>query len=662
MKLLSKTVQDVLWLSVICALSVFLTLFLASGNLLDTGYQDWIVQAFRIKTLDLYGFTPWIHNWSSGISLWQSYQFVPHLLTLYISKIFDFSFTQGMVVTTIAFFVLTRTSIYIMLRLLKFSPIAAFISTIISFSIGQYWMGVSDYSLMFGFAFFPLFLYLWIQYFQGKLSFIFPFLSGLAFYIHPLLGINIFLLWMIGNLISSKYLFSKKLLSEVGVFLIASSLFWLPILLNQGYTYANPYLSTSDFLLLPLKNYPNLGLNLPLVALLVFSFINSFVSRVNKWYMPLFIYCFVILIVSLLGVNSQLPHVFAQFQLTRGLPFAGIAIVFLGATLIKTILSKEYFSLKLITAALTTYAFVLGVESSTFQSPIIAKQHTPTISQLEKVISHDQLTEGKIWTSQLGDASYFGDSKLRFTQSYMEHLDSNFLGQRLGQFLTYGNQREVLTKSTVQKINHYLFLTGTKYIVLPNATTLSNSYIKESTGRIAKTFIIRDEKNEYVVIEMNWPIINAAIANNEMIAQKALTIDIDLLNTNSQISADSAISSYYSAISALDEDSVLKTTYPKPNQINITVPSEKSTRFIYISESYDPYWVAYINGKSLPIKSYGPNFMLVELESNTDSGTLILLRPWPNYIYLAVFLIISISIAIIVLKTSERFKKERRFL
>src|SRR5258708_29926720 len=111
---------DFIFASVLTTISLSLVFFYFRAEYLSAGYPDWMVHAFRIKSLSDFGFLSWTHVWANGISLWKAYQFIPHYLTLGIVQLFHVPIPRAMVIITIILFVLLRFFIYFSLRLLKF--------------------------------------------------------------------------------------------------------------------------------------------------------------------------------------------------------------------------------------------------------------------------------------------------------------------------------------------------------------------------------------------------------------------------------------------------------------------------------------------------------------------------------------------------------------
>src|SRR3990170_6732822 len=95
---LAHFLQDFFFILLLISISGALLFFYFDALYLDPGYQDWVVQAFRVKVLEEYGLTSWVHTWSNGISIWRSYQFIPHYITLGVAYVFNLEIPRAMVV------------------------------------------------------------------------------------------------------------------------------------------------------------------------------------------------------------------------------------------------------------------------------------------------------------------------------------------------------------------------------------------------------------------------------------------------------------------------------------------------------------------------------------------------------------------------------------
>ncbi|MBA3723685.1 MAG: hypothetical protein H0W89_02190 [Candidatus Levybacteria bacterium] len=656
--IIKKYLLDIFLVAVLIIISFSISAFLLQGEILSPGYEDWMAHAFRIQILDQYGYTSWIHNWSNGISIWNSYQFVPHIITLFVVKAFGLSITTAMIYLTVAQFVLLRVFIYIIMRLLNFGTFTAFVISLLSLSIAQFWQGVNEYSLMFAFTFSPLFIYLWILYYNNKISLFFVYSIGLSFYIHPILGLSLIALWLLGNILSNKTVLSKSILIEFLIILATSSLFWLPLLQVSNYTFPHSYYSTREFLALALQTYEFYGLNLTILLLFATTILVLFKNTANlSWGKVLYIFASLYLLLVIVGVQFELPHFISQTQFPRGVFFIGISMLFVIASLIEYIVKSKILIVKLVLILFLTIAFVDNLWYATIYSPTPQYQVNDPIKSVYEHNIPEPFTEGKVWSPYIGSSSYYADSDVSSPYSYMAHLEPNSVAQRLTQHLLYTNQEQNLTLSSTETINNYLKLTGTKYILLNNDNLLGKSFIENNKENIKQVKLIEGKYEDFNYIKMNWEITNAFLVNENSLKLPHFPKEVDILSNKDQKQLDELVNTYMSEFKQSGKP--VNVIYPSNDQVNVAIPSGNTLPYLFVNESYDPQWRAYINDKEVSVSSFGPNFMLVDVR-DTNGGTLVLKHTWPISHYVSLFLIFFTGASLLIYRLVEKVGRKEK--
>lgn len=161
---ISSIIKDFGSVLLLCVFSYFLTSYFHTTDYLTTGYPDFSVHAFRIEYLKQFGLTSWTHIWSNGANIFQSYQIIPHLMTLGLSIAAHIETTRAMVLMIIGMTIVLPIIIYSIERMLGLSTIASFGGGLSVLALSQYWGSISDYSIVFGFFFFPFMVGLSILY------------------------------------------------------------------------------------------------------------------------------------------------------------------------------------------------------------------------------------------------------------------------------------------------------------------------------------------------------------------------------------------------------------------------------------------------------------------------------------------------------------------
>lgn len=659
-----RTVLDITFLVILSSISLLLISFYFQANMLDTGYADWLVHAFRIKSLQTYGLVSWTHEWDNGMNIWRSYQFIPHFLTLGLVELFHVSVTRAMILIIIIQFVLLRVFIYIVLRLLHIAPFASFVCALLSFDIAQYWGGVSDFSLLFGFTFFPLMLFFWVKYYEGKLSYFFPYIAGILFYIHPLLGFTTIALWVIALLFSERKIVSLSSFFQFLIILISSSLFWFPIVSKSSYTYTASFFSTSTFLHEILAPYSYYGLSLFLLLCLGMCSLHVFmpISKKLGWTKVLFVFSCIYFLLVILGLSINLPAFVDQFQFTRGVTFIGIGIIFVVAPIIEKLFTYKPLVIKGVLLFLLGLVLVEGIWFTSIYSPQPVKdlpEVTSTYTQKHAI----SFAETSVWSSTIDTSSYYAPLTTKFPYSYMNHLESNQLSPRLESLILSQHSLDTVPNVSIDRLGYYFKLSGTKYLFFDETSPYMNSLLNYATEPYKNLGQIDTPDALYHGFEVPWQVRNAAIISDKYKSDlRHFPFALDLSNVNDQISLDSYVKKYTNIVYAADNTPLI-VTYPGPETLQVAIPKDRKSNTVYIGESFDSGWKAYINNQPVSLASSGPNFIIAKLPNLQESGILVLKHSWPVSFYISVFFIMIIPIEIIILRgISFFFKKEEKKL
>lgn len=650
---------DLFFATLLILISLALIFFYFNANYLDTGYADWIVQAFRVKLLDQYGLNSWTHTWSNGISIWRSYQFVPHYLTIGFSHLFNIEIARAMVLLTIVQFVALRLIMYVVLRLLKFSPITAFICAILSFAIGQYWNGVSEYSLLFAFTFFPIIIYLWTLYYHGKIQYVYPYIAGLCFYIHPMLGFSAFGLWAFSVLFSERKIISWAVFFQLLIILSTSSLFWFPVVSKMSYFYANPVFSTKYFLDLAIAKYSFFGLSLFIFIALFLSLLWIFKPIPEKWGWTKVLLFFSIsyLTIIIIGVSFNLPGAIYQFQYSRGTTLIGIAILFSFALVVEHITHIKSMVIKGVCIFVLCLSLIEGIWFTSIYSPQPLQKGDDVVSKAVQQHKIDP-NAGRILTPTIDWSSYLGPLNARYPYSYMEHMDSNQIPQRLSQMVFYHPFFEEAPEATIKRLSLYYKITGTKYLLFEDNSPFAISYRKK--GEYTDLGKIEASKGIYQGFEVPWEIRNAVlIAKKDEQGMTHFPFNLKFSNINDQIELDSHVEKFVDVLYR-PTNIPLTVTYPTSDSLQIAVPKNRSSNLVYVNESHDVGWKAYLNGREQKITPTGPNYMLISIDNLQDGGTLILKHTWPLYFFVGIFLILLVPIEIAIVMLYKCIRKQKK--
>ncbi len=186
---LLSLLADIVLLGVICFVGYFLIGYYLKFEFLSTGYQDWIYQAFRVKSIQLHGITPWDNIWANGINYWRIYQYFPHLVASFVSSILHVSAAKAIMETTAILFIAMRVVLYALLRGFKINKVIVFLSLLLSYNIPQEWIAIKEFTIFFAAIYIPIYSAFYIKRHDSVSTlYILSALTGFVWNVHPVLG------------------------------------------------------------------------------------------------------------------------------------------------------------------------------------------------------------------------------------------------------------------------------------------------------------------------------------------------------------------------------------------------------------------------------------------------------------------------------------------
>lgn len=654
---------DLLFFGILVIFSLFLISFYFGASTLDTHYPDWMVHAFRIKELKEHGLASWTHTWANGISLWRSYQFIPHYLTVLLVNSLHVSITRAMVIMTILCFIFLRISIYVVLRLLHFPPITAFVCSLLSFDIAQYWSGVSDYSLMVGFTFMPIIIFLWVKYFQGKLQNLYPYIAGIAFYIHPLLGMSGIILWIIGVIFSERRIMSWSILAQFLIFMIASSLFWFPLIFKTSYSYTNPVFGEKFWITNIVSPYKYYGLSIFIIIAIGMCSLRVFmpIEKTYRWTKVLYVYVLGYFILTVITLSIQLPGFIAGLQYVRGITLFGIAALFVFASVVEKLRLIRSTAIKGICLFFLSLVMVEGMWFASDSSPAGARDFLEPVTAYQQKFKDRDLSDGRIWSSEIGESSFYAPFDIRLPYSYMGHLEQNQVAPRLSSLVLYQPYVDKVPLSNINRINDYFKLAGVKYIFFNESSPFTTSILNTNKQIYKDLGMIKSDKKIYHAFQTPWQTLDAVAIDPRYEKDiAAFPQAIQLSEINDQITLDEKVKKLTTVLSK-PENIPLRIEYPKNDTLQIVIPRDVHANSIYVNETYDTGWHGYFDKERIALSPAGPNFMQLKIPQMHKEGTIILTHQWPVSFYISLFLICLLPIELFIVALLGRFQTRKSF-
>lgn len=563
--------------------------YLAGGNYWDTGYQDWIYNAFRTKSLLLHGLTSWDHIWSQGLSYWRAYQPLPSYITGGLSLLLNEPINRTMVIAGTACFVLMRLFIYIGARSNRFHPVTAFLLACISFTFIGYWNELKDSNIIYAVTVTPLCILLWQRSLESvRARYLFAILTGFSVYLHPLLAICLGGLWLISLL----WLNGRFSWWQIGIeflMMAAAASFYAYGLIFQEPAFVSAYQLQHSFIVIVGQQGSQLSTVYYLllgVTWLLFLLRNHLFSRNTT---ILLVFNTLLLAAIHLNMTTTSLDFLNKFQIVRCsfFPAFGLLFVFGEWIDISVQAARKQPLLFTLPIALICYCIVWGMYyASAFGPNPIARMADPVSEFFART---DVPQKGSIYISDSLISSY-NMPESRFVIGYNEHLLPNILGVRFRELILLPPAATANPK-TLETANDYVKTIGIGYLFLPDDSPYVELFTKQS-----QTYHILGHQNAdgqtYTVLTPPWqPRLAAGLTTDAANQLTACGNSFDLApkEDGSYAALDACVHQTADVIYGSDAVA-LSVTYPTPDSLVVQGINNQKFPYTYIAESYSKGW------------------------------------------------------------------------
>lgn len=628
-------VAELLSLAAIIAVGWFLIGYYTKFEFLQTGYQDWIYNAFRIRDVSQFGIASWDHIWGNGINHWRAFQYVSYVVVFAVVKMTGLSITHAMMWVSAVVFIAIRVLLYLILRRLGINRLVSILSTVVSYAVAQQWVALNDF-LFIGFFIIPIYVWFWIYVVKDKETrgiYILAALTGASWSIHPVVGYSLsglFGLFIIANNIKRD---SKKLILSIAVFFISSAPFSIPYLFS-GYSVSNPSFITPQFMKMLLASDNYLGLSLPYSIFIGLCWIIFLIKseQIPRWAKLLLFYSTTYLIFIYFGLLGYYPEFINKFQFSRAIPIISILLVlcfgaFFHALFISSKSRITSFVLVAIIAVLITHS--ISIASAYSGQPVLFIQNP-----VENFFSNKGIPKGNVYFKNVPEASYFSKSGIRFVTSYNQHLLLNPYPMRFDMLMKTDIAYTGATDHQIDLINDYATVLGVEYIFIPKLSPLVAGLTvdRESSKAIfEKVDEVNVPSDTYAVLHSKQPIVNAYVFESDQ-AGELLHFDAlskPTLKATSYIPWDQEIQRTAEHIRNGDFAPV-ELSFGWPNRLVMdgSVLSSYHNPEILVNQSYDAGWHA-TNAEGVRIEPTNLRFMHLSFSMGARPHQINLENTWP---------------------------------
>lgn len=644
----------------VLVLSVFLFgLFLIGTFLwyeyLHIGYQDWLFQAFQIKSLNQYGLTSWDHIWANGMNHWRLYQYLPHVLANAISNTFSVSLTKAMIIETVGIFTGNLVVSYIFMRVLHIKRIPILLSIATFLSIPQIWGPVKEFSIHFPMTLISVFIFFWARDIsKNRHSFIVPALAGIAWIFHPTFAYVTAGLWLFSY---SPQLSKQNLInffSRLIIYLIISSIFWAPYI-AKGYYFGSPFLSSSQFYRqnLPASYYGFGDMAFWIFALSWFVILLS-PTKIPKWSKLLYVFITVYLVAIHLGQNNLLPKFILELQFARAVPLLGVMLMFASATVFSIVWPKNSRFLKTLGVIVLAFFITSAIGSSSQYAPQATNKIESPVAQYFKT---NPKPTGSIYTGDVSTTSYFLPDGIRFVNSYFEQMLPHPHALRFGLLLRNDLAYTGISQKQATLLTSYSRVMGVEYLFLPKLSPSISQLIATDSGKQYFTKVYEPEKQDFVVLQNTAPIHNAYAVSDS----KDLSFDLikkPTLHADSWQEWDQRMLRLDTVLTS-EAFAPLPLSFINNDQLEVDLTKRtSSSKQILITQSFDSNWKV-VEPQGAQIKPTSERFIFVTLPEGTHNK-LVLKNEWPAWHWPLQYTMIGATISVVGIESTVRLARKQR--
>ncbi|MCI0856162.1 MAG: hypothetical protein J4N98_05700 [Chloroflexi bacterium] len=605
--------------------------FLTTGEYLPLFWGDWIHHAYRTRFIQEHGLATWDHNWSGGISLFQTYQFIPHVITAIASSTFEASIGRTMLLLEGVLLIWVRVSGYVVARAMRLPVAAAAFAGVVTFGINNYAAEVLSYASLWGLALVPVLFFFIYRYAERPAIYPIAVATGFGIYVHPhlaLIGVVLlFAAFLIRPLTKER---AMRFVIQGALVSLASAFFWVPALLSARPPMQDPTSADPVFMRGILAGGVGLFSDIvwvliPLIAASLAIFWKTVRSESFK-YVALFAALILFLIgVSYAGVGPERLRLMQGVRLTSVLP---LAIGMLGALAIAAAMGYEAPMRRwrpTVSVIGLGIAAVLFVPLSMFAEnhPYRPAYFGPDPVQEWLAENQDEIN-GRVWLGDLPTALYTYRNFDEF-QAVMSHFpagDWSLLARPIQEGVIVG-------APPLDTAETYLKAMAASHLFVEDGGAFSRMVEADNVRSESYRVIQRFPEARALVYQMPWEPVQAFLSDAaslpeiEVAAERYKTLE-ERGRRDEQVAAYAELA-YSPNVTAVD------VAYPSPTRMTVDLAGLTVGRYLIVAENWDRAWKAETaEGRGLSLERYGPNYIRVDVSKLEGNVTVELQHEMSN--------------------------------
>ncbi|MCH7580211.1 MAG: hypothetical protein IIB22_08205 [Chloroflexi bacterium] len=631
-RITQRIVPDFVILSSLTAAAIFIDWdFLTTGDYLPLFWGDWVQHAYRTRFIQEHGLATWDHNWSGGISLFQTYQFVPHVITAIVSSTFEASIGRTMLLLEGVLLIWLRVSGYVVARAMRLPVAAAAFAGVITFGINNYAGEVLSYAALWGLALVPVLFFLIYRYAERPAIYPIAVATGIGMYVHPhlaLVGTVLLLAAFVMRPLTKER--TMRFTLQAALVVLASAFFWVPALLSARPPMQDPASADPAFIRGILAGGVDLfsGLVWVLIPIIAASFAIFWKTlRLEPFkYVAIFAALVLFLIgVSYAGVGPERVRLMQSVRLISVLP---LAIGLMGALAMDAATRHEG---PIRRWQPTASLFGLGAALVLFVPLFMFAENHPYRpanfgrDPIQEWFSENQdEINGRVWLGDLPTALYTYRNFDEF-QAVMSHHpagDWSLLARPIQEGVIIGEPPLGTTEM-------YLKAMATTHLVVESGGAFSRLVEADAVRSESYRVVQRFPESGTLVYQMPWDPMYAFLTEAaglpeiEVAAERYKTPD-ERRRRDEQVATYAELA-YSTAVTSVEVE------YPSPTTMRASLGGLSRDQYLVIAENWDRAWEAETeDGRRLALERYGPNYIRVDVSELEGDVTIELRHKMSN--------------------------------
>lgn len=573
---------------------------------LNTGYPDWIYHAYRIKSLLEYGFLTWSNDWVGGFPIWQSYQFIPHLVTAIVSVVGNISVTKAMMFLTGIQFICVRIFSYFLIRKVGYSSEGAFLSSLLTFAINVYYGPVSDFSLLWGVTVFPLMI-LFSYNMKPKTGriYLYAILIGVCFYVHPILAIMSGFMFIMKYAITQTYTF-REILQVVGISALVSSFYWFPLIFGDKPAYTDPWVLSTAWQRVNMPKYL-FGLSYSVIIVLIIALAFIYYKLLDHWTVFLLISVSILSVVVLLSYMGWIPSILNIVMPTRWMVFIGLLICYLSAPILDRLRERNYFKVILI-AVVCIIILESNYITAKFMPSALNELSSP---EVDWVVDNPTLLDysDKVLVDNYPSMSYFAFGSVRTTGHYFIQGAYDLLTSPLKWLFFSTEATAPVSTGNFSIVEDFLKITGTSHVIISDSFLITRAL---SMGGIFEGRLnLMDERGNLKVFSVPWEPIQGFYT--DIAGKESLRFPDIKYTTYDEVRLRDRLVRNFNEVMFGDRSRSVPVSFPSQTEIDVTIDDCESGNYLVVFAQYDGSWRATVNGENIQVERNGPNYIGLDI-------------------------------------------------